>query len=215
MDGDLGPLPELARAARASKAWLIVDDAHGLGVLGPNGRGSCEHFALNAGDVPVLIGTFGKAFGTFGAFVAGDADLIDFLIQKSRTYIYTTALPAAVAAATRAALRVSARETWRREKVLALARRFQRGLIERGITPPAQASRDTPAVSSIIPVILGDAGRALAMSQRLEAQGFLVMAIRPPTVPAGTARLRVTFSATQEETQVDALVTALAQAQAA
>jgi 8-amino-7-oxononanoate synthase len=133
MDGDLAPLPELARAARDSRAWLIVDDAHGLGVIGATGRGSCEHFALGAGDVPVLIGTFGKAFGTFGAFVAGDADLIDFLIQKSRTYIYTTALPAAVAAATRAALRVSVRESWRREKVLANARRFQRGLIEHGI----------------------------------------------------------------------------------
>src|SRR5688572_7255613 len=133
MDGDFAPLPELARAARSSRAWLIVDDAHGIGVTGATGRGSCEHFALDASDVPVLIGTFGKAFGTFGAFVAGGADLIDYLIQKSRTYIYTTALPAAVAAATRAALRVSERESWRREKVLALARRFQRGLIDRGM----------------------------------------------------------------------------------
>ena len=215
MDGDLAPLPELARAARDSRAWLIVDDAHGLGVIGATGRGSCEHFALGAGDVPVLIGTFGKAFGTFGAFVAGDADLIDFLIQKSRTYIYTTALPAAVAAATRAALRVSVRESWRREKVLALAQRFQRGLVERGIATPSQATREAPAVTSIVPVILGEAGRALAVSQQLENQGFLVMAIRPPTVPAGTARLRVTFSATHEEAQVDALVTALAQALAA
>jgi 8-amino-7-oxononanoate synthase len=212
MDGDLAPLPELARAARDSRAWLIVDDAHGLGVIGATGRGSCEHFALGAGDVPVLIGTFGKAFGTFGAFVAGDADLIDFLIQKSRTYIYTTALPAAVAAATRAALRVSARESWRREKVLANARRFQRGLIEHGIAAQSQVTRETPAVTSIVPVILGEAGRALTLSKRLEDQGFLVMAIRPPTVPAGTARLRVTFSATQEDAQVDALVSALAQA---
>ncbi len=212
MDGDLAPLPELARAARDSRAWLIVDDAHGLGVIGATGRGSCEHFALGVGDVPVLIGTFGKAFGTFGAFVAGDADLIDFLIQKSRTYIYTTALPAAVAAATRAALRVSVRESWRREKVLGLARRFQRGLVERGIATQGQVTRETPAVTSIVPVILGEAGRALTVSKRLEDQGFLVMAIRPPTVPADTARLRVTFSATQEEAQVDALVSALAQA---
>ncbi len=215
MDGDLAPLPELARAARDSRAWLIVDDAHGLGVIGATGRGSCEHFALGAGDVPVLIGTFGKAFGTFGAFVAGDADLIEFLIQKSRTYIYTTALPAAVAAATRAALRVSVRESWRREKVLGLARRFQRGLIERGIATQAQVTRETPSVTSIVPVILGEAGRALTVSKRLEDQGLLVTAIRPPTVPAGTARLRVTFSATHEETQVDALVSALAQALAA
>ncbi|HET9473162.1 MAG TPA: 8-amino-7-oxononanoate synthase, partial [Steroidobacteraceae bacterium] len=212
MDGDFAPLPELARAARGSRAWLIVDDAHGLGVTGATGRGSCEHFTLDANDVPVLIGTFGKAFGTFGAFVAGGADLIDYLIQKSRTYIYTTALPAAVAAATRAALRVSERESWRREKVLALARRFQRGLSDRGIATQSQAASERSAHTSIIPVILGEAGRALAVSKRLEELGFLVMAIRPPTVPAGTARLRVTFSASQEEAQVDALLSALAQA---
>ena len=116
MDGDLAPLPELASAARAAQAWLMVDDAHALGVLGSTGRGSCEHFGLSADDVPVLMGTFGKAFGTFGAFVAGDADLIEFLIQKSRTYIYTTALPPAVAAATRTALGVAEKESWRREK---------------------------------------------------------------------------------------------------
>ena len=96
--------------------------------MGATGRGTCEHFGLSAGDVPVLVGTFGKAFGTFGAFVAGDADLIEFLIQKSRTYIYTTALPPALAAATRAALEVSQRESWRREKVLALAQRVRRGV---------------------------------------------------------------------------------------
>jgi 8-amino-7-oxononanoate synthase len=208
MDGDLAPLSKLACAARSSNAWLIVDDAHGVGVVGATGRGTCEHFALDPRDVPVLIGTFGKAFGTFGAFVAGDADLIDYLLQKSRTYIYTTALPPAVAAATRAALRVSEREPWRREKVLALARRFQRALAGVGIGAPA----GEPNASSIVPVILGEAGRALAVSRRLEEQGFLVAAIRPPTVPAHRARLRVTFSAAHEEAQVDALAAALAQA---
>jgi 8-amino-7-oxononanoate synthase len=202
MDGDLAPLTELAAAAREHKAWLVVDDAHGLGVIGKTGRGSCEHFGLDADDVPVLVGTFGKAFGTFGAFVAGDADLIEFLVQKSRTYIYTTALPPAVTAATRAALRVSERESWRREKVLALARRFGSGLESRGVAVSAAAS--------IVPVIVGEAGRAVAVSQKLEDQGFLVAAIRPPTVPAGTARLRVTFSAGHEEAQVDALVNAVA-----
>ena len=214
MDGDLAPLPELARLTRAANAWLVVDDAHGLGVVGATGRGCCEQFALSPHDVPVLIGTFGKAFGTFGAFVAGDADLIDLLVQKSRTYVYTTALPPAVAAATRAALRMSERESWRREKVLALARHFSRGLAERGIGTAAPAA-DTRVVTSIFPVILGEAGRALEISRRLEDQGFLVMAIRPPTVPAGTARLRVTFSAAHEEAQVDALVSALAGALAA
>jgi 8-amino-7-oxononanoate synthase len=207
MDGDLAPLPELARAARENDAWLIVDDAHGLGVVGATGRGVCEHFGLSADDVPVLVGTFGKAFGTFGAFVAGDADLIDILIQKSRTYIYTTALPPAVAAATRAALEVSQRESWRREKVLALAQRFRRGL---DLEP-----REPQPGTTIVPVVLGEAQRAVAVSEALEAQGFLVSAIRPPTVPAGTARLRVTLSAAHEESQVDALIAALGRVLAA
>jgi 8-amino-7-oxononanoate synthase len=205
MDGDLAPLPDLARAARMHDAWLIVDDAHGLGVVGATGRGICEHFDLSVDDVPVLIGTFGKAFGTFGAFVAGDADLIEYLIQKSRTYIYTTALPPAVAAATRVALEVSQRESWRREKVLALARRFRDGL---GLT--SHESGESQPGSAIVPVVLGEARRALALSSALESQGLLVAAIRPPTVPAGTARLRVTFSAAHEEHQVDALIAALA-----
>ena len=207
MDGDLAPLPELARAARASHAWLIVDDAHGLGVVGASGRGVCEHFGLSADDVPALVGTFGKAFGTFGAFVAGDADLVEFLIQKSRPYIYTTALPAAVAAATRTALEVSERESWRREKALALAERFRRGLAE--VFPVSRPGTDVADVgTTIVPVIVGEAQRALAISKSLEDKGFLVSAIRPPTVPAGTARLRVTLSATHEERQVDALIAA-------
>jgi 8-amino-7-oxononanoate synthase len=205
MDGDLAPLPELAQAARSRQAWLIVDDAHGLGVIGKNGRGSCEHFGLSGDDVPVLVGTFGKAFGTFGAFVAGDADLIELLIQKARTYVYTTALPPAVAAATRAALRVSQREAWRREKALALAQKLRLGLRELGLGVDA-----SQPLTTIIPVILGDAQRALSASRALEAGGFLVTAIRPPTVPAGTARLRITLSAAHEEAQVDALLSALA-----
>jgi len=212
MDGDVAPLRELATHARSAGAWLIVDDAHGLGVLGATGRGSCEHFGLGSGDVPVLVGTFGKAFGTFGAFVAGDADLIEYLLQKSRTYTYTTALPPAVAAATRAALRVSERESWRREKALALATRFTKSLP----TPTSSADDPNPRKplpgTTIVPVILGDSARALAVSKALENKGFLVSAIRPPTVPAGTARLRVTFSATHEEAQVDGLLDALAQA---
>lgn len=206
MDGDLAPLPELARIANASKAWLVVDDAHGFGVVGATGRGSCEHFALSSADVPVLIGTFGKAFGTFGAFVAGDADLIEYLIQRARTYIYTTAVPPAVAAATRAALVVSQRETWRREKVAALARRFRLGMVQHDL---AKLLVEGDTITPIQPLILGDEGRALTVSRTLEAQGFLVAAIRPPTVPAGTSRLRVTFSAAQEEAHVDRLIEAL------
>ena len=199
MDGDLAPLDQLAPVARRAKAWLVVDDAHSLGVIGATGRGTCEHFGLTVDDVPVLIGTFSKAFGTFGAFVAGDADLIDFLIQKSRTYIYTTAMPAAVAAATFAALEVAQRDSWRRERVLAHARRVHGVLGLPGTS-----------VSPIVPIILKDEARALAASRELEARGFLVSAIRPPSVPAGTARLRVTLSATHEESQVDALICAIA-----
>jgi len=212
MDGDVAPLPELAAHARSAGAWLIVDDAHGLGVLGATGRGSCEHFGLGSGDVPVLVGTFGKAFGTFGAFVAGDADLIEYLLQKARPYIYTTALPPAVAAATRAALRVSERESWRREKALALTTRFKRGLRALGVAADDPHSRESLPGTTIVPVILGEAARALAVSAQLENKGFLVSAIRPPTVPSGTARLRVTFSAAHEEAQVDGLLDALAQA---
>jgi 8-amino-7-oxononanoate synthase len=206
MDGDVAPLPELARSARDSKAWLVVDDAHGLGVLGATGRGSCEHFGLGPDDVPVLVGTFGKAFGTFGAYVAGDADLVEFLLQKSRTYIYTTALPPAVAAATRAALRASQRESWRREKARALAQRFRRSL--------GDSAADSQPVTTIVPVIVGESAHALELSARLERQGFLVTAIRPPTVPPGTARLRVTLSAAHEEAQVDLLSNALTQVMA-
>jgi 8-amino-7-oxononanoate synthase len=176
-------------------------------VLGASGRGSCEHHGLGSSDVPVLVGTFGKAFGTFGAFVAGDADLVEYLLQKSRTYIYTTALPPAVAAATRASLRVSQRESWRREKARALAQRLRRAI--------GAAAAESSAGTTIVPVIVGDAARALALSARLEAQGLLVAAIRPPTVPQGTARLRVTLSAAHEEAQVDGLADALGKALAA
>lgn len=203
MDGDLGPLPGLAEAAHASGAWLVVDDAHGLGVIGPSGRGTLEHFRLGADAVPVLVGTLGKAFGSFGAFVAGDAAVVEFLIQNARSYIYTTALPQPVAAATRAALALMVREDWRRVRVLELTARFRSGALAAGV-PLAHSA--TP----IQPVLLGSAAAALAAQAHLAAAGFLVVAIRPPTVPAGSARLRVTLSAAHTEAQVDALVEQLA-----
>ena len=205
MDGDLAPLPELARAARAQAAWLVVDDAHGLGVVGKSGRGTLEHFGLSAADVPLLVGTLGKALGSFGAFVAGDATLIEFLIQKARTYIYTTALPAPVAAATRRALEL-ARDSGRRERVLELTARFRRHAA--AVDVPLAGSPDTP----IQPVVFGSAGAALAAQRLLEEAGLWVVAIRPPTVPPGSARLRVTLSAAHTEAQVDALVEQLARA---
>ncbi len=203
MDGDLAPLDELAAAAAARHAWLVVDDAHGLGVIGATGRGTLEHLGnLDAEAVPVLIGTLGKAFGTFGAFVAGSRELIELLVQRARSYIYTTALPPALAAATRAALAVAQRESWRRERVLALTERFRTAAAERDV--PLTGSR-TP----IQPILVGSAEAALDASRRLLEAGFWVAAIRPPTVPRNSARLRITLSAEHTESQVDALVEAL------
>jgi 8-amino-7-oxononanoate synthase len=205
MDGDLAPLPQLAQLAGGAEACLIVDDAHGLGVMGPTGRGSLEHFGLDSAAVPILVGTLGKAFGCFGAFIAADDDYIEWLQQTARSYIYTTALPQPVAAAARAALAVSVAEGWRRERVLALAARLRRGAVELGI--PLM-----PSVSPIQPVLLGSSATALALSEQLFAAGFWVAAIRPPTVPKGSARLRITLSAAHTEAQVDALLATLAQA---
>ncbi|BAO44965.1 8-amino-7-oxononanoate synthase [Thiolapillus brandeum] len=202
MDGDLAPLPELADLASQHGAWLMVDDAHGLGVLGAGGRGSLAHFGLDADHAPVLMGTLGKAFGTAGAFVAGSEALIETLIQKARSYIFTTALPAALAEATRASLEILRAEEWRRERLASLVARFRRGAAEMGFKLSASA---TP----VQPLIAGRAQTALAWSRLLEEQGILVTAIRPPTVPKGSARLRITFSAAHEDRDLDQLLAAL------
>jgi 8-amino-7-oxononanoate synthase len=203
MDGDVAPLRELAALARQYGAWLMVDDAHGLGVLGALGRGTLELCAMDANAVPILVGTLGKALGSFGAFVAGDAALIDTLIQRARSYVYTTALPPAIAAATRVALRLVQREPWRRERLRSLVQRFRAGAASHGL--PLMAS-STP----IQPLLIGESARALMLSEALEKCGFWVGAIRPPTVPRGSARLRVTLSAAHSEAEVDALLQALA-----
>jgi len=202
MDGDLAPLPELARCARGYGLWLVVDDAHGLGVIGASGGGVIEHFGLANDAVPVLVGTLGKAFGSFGAFVAGSAALIEFLIQKARTYIYTTALPQPVAAATRAALALIRQESGRRERLASLVARFRSAAHAAGVP---LGSSSTP----IQPVLLGSPAAALAAQRQLAAAGYWVIAIRPPTVPAGSARLRITLSAEHTEAQVDALAAEL------
>jgi len=213
MDGDFAPLQALSVAAKASAAWLMVDDAHGLGVIGEHGGGLLEHYGLNQEDVPVLMGTLGKGFGTFGAFIAGSDALIETLIQKSRTYIYTTALPAAVAEATRASLKIVIAENWRRDKLKKLADRFRLGAGQSGlqlISPICAESLSPNHITSAIqPIIIGDSQRAVDISNDLLNAGFLVSAIRPPTVPQGSARLRVTFSALHEEHQVDRLLDAL------
>ena len=203
MDGDLAPLPALAAACARHGAFLAVDDAHGLGVIGDSGRGSLEHFGLSQIQVPALVGTFGKAFGTFGAFVAGSEELVETLIQRARTYIYTTALPPAIAAATRAALAVSIAEPWRRERVLALTRRFRELATAAGIRLGVS---ETP----IQPILMGSAESAMRASNALLERGYFVAAIRPPTVPADTSRLRVTLSAAHRDEDVEGLIVALA-----
>ena len=202
MDGNLAPLREISSLAKKHSAWLMVDDAHGVGVLGQQGGGLVEELNMSVEQVPVLVGTLGKSFGTFGAFVAGSEALIETLIQFSRSYIYTTALPPAIAAATLASLKIVREETWRRDKLGQLVARFRRGAKQIGLQ---LAESNTP----IQPVLIKSDEKVIQVGQQLRAAGFLVGAIRPPTVPVGTGRLRITFSANHSEEQVDQLVAAL------
>jgi 8-amino-7-oxononanoate synthase len=199
MDGDTAPLAELSALCSAQDAWLMVDDAHGFGVMGERGVGSTEAAGLDAASVPVLMATLGKALGTAGAFVAGSELLIEGLIQQARNYIYTTALPPAVAAASLAALQLLREESWRRQYLKDLISRFRRGAQQLDL--PLMASD-----SAIQPLLVGDAGRAVKLSEQLRGAGLLISAIRPPTVPAGTSRLRITLSAAHSEEQVDRLL---------
>jgi 8-amino-7-oxononanoate synthase len=203
MDGDLAPIAPLARVATAQGAWLMVDDAHGFGVLGRDGRGTLDHLRVTADQVPILMATLGKALGTFGAFVAGSEELIETLIQRARSYVYTTATPPALAEATRASLAIARREGWRRERLGTLIARLRRAAADLGL-PLAESP--TP----IQPLIAGTSARALAWSAALESFGILVTAIRPPTVPEGSARLRITLSAAHTDADLDRLIEALA-----
>lgn len=203
MDGDLARLPELAAQAKANDAWLMVDDAHGFGVLGNTGGGLVEHYGLSTEDVPVLVGTLGKSFGTSGAFIAGSEELIETLIQFARPYIYTTSSPPAVACATLASLHLLQTEHWRREHLQQLIAQFRQGAQALGLN-----LMDSP--TPIQPIVIGDSGHAMAISAKLREQGVLVGAIRPPTVPAGSARLRITLTAAHSSEQVQQLLDALA-----
>jgi 8-amino-7-oxononanoate synthase len=203
MDGDQCRLAEMTRVASAAGAWLMVDDAHGMGVHGSGGCGVVDPANYDTGQVPVLMGTLGKAFGTAGAFVAGDEVLIETLIQKARNYIYTTALPPAVAAASLASLCIAREEAWRREHLAGLISYFRAGAAAQGL---ALMESTTP----IQPIVLGEPGSALAASTALEARGLLAGAIRPPTVPKGTSRLRITLTAGHTESDVAQLLSALA-----
>lgn len=207
MDGDLAPLPQLAALARAHAALLYVDDAHGFGVLGPDGQGSPEQLGLGADDVPLRMVTLGKAVGCAGALVLGSRVLIDALVQFARPFVYSTALPPAVAAAALAAIAVVRREPQRRAHLQALIARFRAGVAQIG---GELMDSSTP----IQPLLLGDAAQASALAQALWQQGLYVPAIRPPTVPAGSARLRVTLSAAHTAEDVDRLLEALDRARA-
>ena len=202
MDGDCAPLDELALIAQKNNAWLMVDDAHGFGCLGSNGGGIAEYFKLTQESLPILMGTLGKSFGTFGAFIAGSETLIETLIQFSRSYIYTTAMPPAIAAATRKSLQLLQSDSWRRDHLQLLISHFRAGAKQLGL----QLSN---SVSPIQPIMIGDQKHTLNVAEQLAQHGILIIAIRPPTVPVGSSRLRITFSAEHTIAQVDQLLNAL------
>jgi 8-amino-7-oxononanoate synthase len=202
MDGDIAEVNQMSQICQQHNAWMMLDDAHGFGVLGETGAGTAQACGLDQQQLPVYMATLGKAMGVFGAFVAGSETLIETLIQQSRPYIYTTAMPAALAQALRESLRITRNESWRREKLNTLIQRFKQGAKQLGL--PLMES-----MTPIQPILVGDSEKALQMSQMLEKLGILITAIRPPTVPQHTARLRITFSAAHQEADIDRLLMAL------
>ena len=204
MDGDIAPVPDLLELCLRHDAYLLIDDAHGFGVLGAQGRGTHAFFGIRS-DRLIYMATLGKAAGVSGAFVAGSEALIDSLVQQARTYIYTTAIPPLLAHALLASLKIIEQEQWRRERLRELALRLKQGLQD---APWRLLPSDTP----IQPLLVGGNAEALALSARLAKEGLLVPAIRPPTVPQGTARLRISLSADHAIGDVDRLVSALRQA---
>ncbi|MFV2033422.1 MAG: aminotransferase class I/II-fold pyridoxal phosphate-dependent enzyme, partial [Gammaproteobacteria bacterium] len=202
MDGDCADLVEISRVSGQHRGWCMVDDAHGFGVLGKTGAGLLEQLELTQQQVPILMATLGKAAGTAGAFVAGSEELIETLIQQARPYIYTTASPPAISAATLCSLDIIERETWRREKLQELIAYFRAGIAVIDVEL-------MPSDTAIQPIVIGDSKRTLELSKNLMREGIHVAAIRPPTVPKGGARLRVTLSAAHEKSDIDLLINAL------
>ena len=202
MDGDIANIPPIAKLCKKHQAWLMVDDAHGFGVLGEQGKGSLEHSRLTSEDVPIYMATLGKALGTSGAFIAGNEALIETLIQKARPYIYTTATPPAVAEATRASIKLIQTQPELRQQLNNNINHFRNCAAQENI-------KLNESLTAIQPIIIGDEERAITMSEQLLEKGLLVTAIRPPTVPKGTARLRVTLSSAHTKSQIDQLIEAL------
>lgn len=202
MDGDLFPLDRLVDAAREHRAWTYVDDAHGTGVVGRDGRGVAEHFGV-ADRIDVRMGTLGKALGTAGAFVAGSVRLREWLLNRARPFVFSTGSPPALAASALEALRIAQAEPWRRDRLRDNARRLREGLAALGHAAPGEAD------GHIVPVPIGGAEETMRIGGALRARGFLVGAVRPPTVPPGGSRLRITLSAAHTAEQVDGLLRAL------
>jgi len=195
MDGDLAPLPEIVKLAEQHGAMVMVDDAHATGVLGPTGRGTLEHFGLE-GQVAIQMGTLSKAVGAFGAYVAGSQDLITYLLNRAKSYIYTTALPTSLAAASLAALEVIEKEPQIRQQLWDNRAYYQQGVKSMGYNT---LQTETP----IIPLLVGESSLALEMSEQLLAHGIFAPAIRPPTVPQGMARIRTSIMATHTRDDLD------------
>ncbi|HEX3099325.1 MAG TPA: 8-amino-7-oxononanoate synthase [Usitatibacter sp.] len=203
MDGDVAPLPRLLDLCERHDAWLVVDDAHGIGVVGERGRGSLEHFGIASPRI-VYMATLGKALGGYGAFVAGSPDAIEWILQRARTYVFSTALPPMMAVAASAAVELIEHDRSLLARLRARIAEFRAACAEAAVPV-------TPSGTAIQPVIVGDAARAVEVSARLLERGFLVPAIRPPTVPRGTSRLRVSLGAAHERADVERLARALAE----
>jgi 8-amino-7-oxononanoate synthase len=207
MDGDIAPLAEAVALARQYGAMLLLDDAHGTGVLGAGGRGTQEHCGVREG-VDILVGTLGKALGSFGAFVAGSRLLRELLVNQARSFIFSCALAPGPVAAARSALGLVQREPWRREQLQRGARRLREALAQHGIST-------APSQTQIVPVVIGESARTMAVCERLLERGFYTQGIRYPSVPEGTARLRITPMATHTDAEIDALAEAVAEELAA
>ncbi len=201
MDGDIAPVTELVALCERHDAWLLLDDAHGFGVLGARGRGVLEHFAIRSRNV-VYMGTLGKAAGVSGAFVAGQPDVIEWLVQRARTYVFSTASPPALAVALKESLTIIEQESWRREQLQILAARLRSGLA-------GLPWNLLPSQTAIQPLIIGENAAALNVMAKLQEMSIWAPAIRPPTVPAGTARLRISLSAAHTIEDIDRLVDGL------
>ncbi len=199
MDGDIAPLPELVQLAKQQAACVMLDDAHGIGVLGKQGRGTIDACDVNPDDIDILVCPLGKAFGISGALVSGSEDFIESLVQFARSYIYTTAMPPMLACAALASLTIIKTESWRREKLAELIQGFKK-------TAAACQLPVLPSITPIQSIVIGEAKKALAVSAALLKKGFVVTAIRPPTVAKGTARLRITLNCQHQLAEIDALL---------